>query len=111
MRAQVGRVHGREGALLGAYGGTDRSDDVRLGHDASKYLPGFRPNKNRTTFGQYEVTSLGPSVDMTEPTLGHEPATPETTPSPRRQFDAGRAGDDHVHGARPGPVPESLSRF
>ncbi|GGU07959.1 hypothetical protein GCM10010177_79020 [Actinomadura citrea] len=56
MRPEVGGVHVLEGALLGTDGGTDRADDVRLGHYASKNL-GFRPETECDSVSQYEITS------------------------------------------------------
>ncbi|GAA2725193.1 hypothetical protein GCM10010439_24640 [Actinocorallia aurantiaca] len=56
MRAEVGGVNSGQAALPASDGGTDRADDVRLGHNASKDLGVGSVPLNRMGFGQYELT-------------------------------------------------------
>src|SRR5690606_23617869 len=84
MGTEVGGVDVLQGTLLGAHGGTDRADDVSLGHDASKFLcvgvpPRSKPSGIRSSIRGYMPPSAasrahpGESTADTSPQLSRYP--------------------------------------
>ncbi|GLZ05951.1 hypothetical protein Acsp03_34170 [Actinomadura sp. NBRC 104412] len=57
MRPEIRGVDIFEGTLLGANGGTDRADDVRLGHCASNVgrVPSRKPSEIRLAVSEYNA--------------------------------------------------------